>query len=160
MHLYCDTGSLGKSTPEWGVKSLLFSHIPNIFAVHILSKIEGKSTALQLTFYKLFLSDINVKILINSWYFLMVFFLDVSSDVLWLAPSVFSKWNGLFQKKTNRGWMIWDFQEYWRNSKWIFLGLIKNNIEFLGVIKKKLCGISRGLHFGSWNFWGVWYNFV
>ena len=82
MHLYCDTGSLGKSTPEWGVKPLLFSHIPNIFAVHILSKIGGKSTALQLTFYKLFLSDINVKILINSWYFLMVFFLDVSSDVL------------------------------------------------------------------------------
>ena len=38
IHLYCDTGSLGKSTPAWEVKLFLFFHIPNIFAVHILSK--------------------------------------------------------------------------------------------------------------------------
>ena len=32
-----------------------------------------------------------------------------------------------------------------KNSKQIFQGLIKNNIEFLGVIKKKSFGISRGI---------------
>ena len=44
--------------------------------------------------------------------------------------------------------LIWNFQWYWRNSKWTFQeGLIKNNVEFPGVIKKKSAGISRGLDF-------------
>ena len=34
-------------------------------------------------------------------------------------------------------------------------GLIKGNVEFLGVIKKKLCGISRSLSFRPRNFCGV-----
>ena len=33
-----------------------------------------------------------------------------------------------------------------------FLGLIKNEVEFPGVIKKKSCGISRGLGFFSSEF--------
>ena len=38
--------------------------------------------------------------------------------------------------------------EFPRNSKWTFQeGLIKNNVEFPGVIKKKSAGISRGLDF-------------
>ena len=69
-----------------GVKLLLFSHIPNIFAVNILLK-TAKIHSLT-AFYKLFLNDIKVKILINSWHFLMVFS-DVPS--LRLVPSVFSK---------------------------------------------------------------------
>ena len=59
-------------------------------------------------------------------------------------------WNRLFQKpnraggRKGGGWLrIWNFQRYWRNSsKWNFQGLIKNNMEFPGVIKKKSCGIS------------------
>ena len=86
IHVYCDSGSLGRNTPAWGVKPLLFSHIPNIFAVNILLKI-GKIHS-HITFYKLFLSDIKVNILINSRHFWMAF-LDVSS--FWLAPSVFNK---------------------------------------------------------------------
>ena len=62
VHMYYGTGSLGRSSPAWGVKPLLFSHIPNMFAVNILS---AKVTAF-ITFYKLILSDIKVKILINS----------------------------------------------------------------------------------------------
>ena len=42
-----------------------------------------------------------------------------------------------------------NLQGYWRNSKWIFRGLIRSNIEFPGVIKKKSCGISWGLCFRS-----------
>ena len=38
--------------------------------------------------------------------------------------------------KTNWGLNLWSFQGYWRNSKWIFLGLIKSNFGFPGVIKK------------------------
>ena len=34
-----------------------------------------------------------------------------------------------------------------RNSMWNFQGLIKNEVEFPKVTKKKLCGISRGLCF-------------
>ena len=31
--VHCDTGLIGGSTPAWGAKPLLFSHIPNIFTV-------------------------------------------------------------------------------------------------------------------------------
>ena len=88
-HMYCETGSLGKCIPAWGVKPLFF-RIPNIFAVNKLLK-TGKIRSV-IAFYKLFLSHIKVKILINSWHFLMVF-----SDVLslWLTPSVFNKWKAL-----------------------------------------------------------------
>ena len=89
IHMYCETGSLGKCIPAWGVKPL-FSRIPNIFAVNKLLK-TGKIRSL-IAFYKLFLSHIKVKILINSWHFLIIF-----SDVLslWLTPSVFNKWKAL-----------------------------------------------------------------
>ena len=40
------------------------------------------------------------------------------------------------EKKTGSG--IWNSQGYWRNSKWDFQGLIKNNVEFPEVIKKKV----------------------
>ena len=85
IHMYCDTGSLWKCTPALEVKPLLFSRIPNISAVNILLK-TGKIHGL-IAFYKLFLSHIKVKILINSRRFLMVF-LDVPS--LWLIPPQFS----------------------------------------------------------------------
>ena len=70
--LYCDTSSQGRSTPAWRVKPL-------------------SSPTFLIASYKLFLSDIKIEILINSWHFLMVL-LDMSSAVLWLTPSVFSKW--------------------------------------------------------------------
>ena len=73
IHLYFDTSSLGRNTPVWRVKPLLFSHIPNIFSVYILSK--TVKIPILIAFYKLLLSDIKVKILINSWHFLIVFFL-------------------------------------------------------------------------------------
>ena len=69
------------------VKPLPFCHIRNIFAVNIFWG-QGKIYS-PIAFYKLFLRDIKVKILINSTPFLMV--LDVS--FLWLTPSVFSNRN-------------------------------------------------------------------
>ena len=62
---------------------------------------------------------------------------------------------GLFQKKSKRGLTIWNFQGYQRNSMWNFQELIKNEVEFTRVTKKKSCGISRGLGFWSWNFEGM-----
>ena len=55
-----------------GIKPLLFSSIPNIFAVNILLKTGNIQSLIAL-----FLSHIKIKILKNSWHFLMVF-----SDVL------------------------------------------------------------------------------
>ena len=68
-----------------GVKPLLFSLIPNIFAVHIVEDRwggwgGGGGIHGLVTFYKLLLRDIKVKVLKNSWHFLMVF-LDVPSDL-------------------------------------------------------------------------------
>ena len=48
-----------------------------------------------------------------------------------------------------------EFSKYQRNSMWNFLGLIKNEVEFTGVTKKKLCRISKGLGFWTWNFQGM-----
>ena len=93
------TSQLGKPS-AWGVKPFLFFWIPNIFAVNTLLK-TWKIHSL-IAFHKLFLSHIKVKILINSWDFLIVF-----SDVLslWLTPSVFSKWKGLKWVKGLKWWM-------------------------------------------------------
>ena len=45
---------------------------------------------------------------------------------------------GLFQKKSKQRWLrIWDFQGYQRNNMWNFLELIKNEVEFRRVTKKK-----------------------
>ena len=41
---------------------------------------------------------------------------------------------------------------YQRNSKWNLQGLIKKEVEFPGMIKKKLCGVFRGLGFLLQNF--------
>ena len=89
IYIYCDTDSLGTYTLAWGVNPLFF-RIPNIFTVNILLK-TGKIHSL-IAFYKLFLSQIKVKILINSRHLLMVF-LDVPS--FWLTPSLFNKWKVL-----------------------------------------------------------------
>lgn len=38
------------------------------------------------------------------------------------------------------------FQKYWRKSMWKFLGLVKKEVEFPGVLMKNSCGgISMGL---------------
>ena len=56
IQMYCDTGSLRRSTPTWCVKPLLFAHIPNIFAVNMLLK-TGKIDSF-IAFYKLLLSGL------------------------------------------------------------------------------------------------------
>ena len=50
-------------------------------------------------------------------------------------------------KSKQGGLSIWNLQGYQRNSIWNFQGLIKNEVEFLRLIKKKQCGVSRGLCF-------------
>ena len=41
--------------------------------------------------------------------------------------------------------MTRNFREYQRNSKWNFQRSIKKELEFPGVIKKKICEDFRGL---------------
>ena len=40
----------------------------------------------------------------------------------------------IMEQKTEGGGLlrIWNFQGYWRNSKWIFQGLIKNHVKYSG----------------------------
>ena len=58
-----------------------------------------------------------------------------------------------YSRKKQRGRLrIWNFQGYWRNRKWIFLGLIKNNVEFPGVLVLGL-KISEGCNIILWSFW-------
>ena len=64
-----------------GVKPL-FSHLSNIFTVNILSKVW--KIPFLMAFYKLFLREIKIKILINFWHSVMTF-----SDV----PSVAFNWH-------------------------------------------------------------------
>ena len=45
-----------------------------------------------------------------------------------------------------------EFPGVFKNCKSIFQEFIKNNMEFPEVIKKKTCGISRGLGFRPYNF--------
>ena len=80
---------LGKPC-AWGVKPLLFSCIPSIFAVNILLKV-GKIYSL-IAFQKLFLNHNKVSILINSWHFLMFFFWMCSPLDVRVSPWVFSKY--------------------------------------------------------------------
>ena len=83
IHLYCDTGSLRRSTPASGGGGSkappLLPHSQYICCKYIIED-RGKIHSL-IVFYKLFLSDIEIKILINSWHFL-TFFLDVPSAAL------------------------------------------------------------------------------
>ena len=59
---------------------------------------------------------------------------------------------GYSRKKTNRGVEDTGFSVVLnRTWKWIFWGLIKNNVGFQGVIKKKSCEISWGLGFRPLN---------
>ena len=51
----------------------LLPHSQYIFCIYILSK--TVKIPILIAFYKLLLSDIKVKILINSWHFLIAFFL-------------------------------------------------------------------------------------
>ena len=91
IYLHCDTRITlhGKSSPP-----PLFSVFPiYIFAANVLSK-TGKIPSL-IAFYKLFLSDIKVNILINSRHFLMVY-LDVPlPPFVRFTSSVFNKWKVL-----------------------------------------------------------------
>ena len=56
------------------------------------------------------------------------------------------------EKKTG-GLRIWNFQGYWRNDKWIFQGLVRNNVEFPGVLVLGL-KISKGWKNCFWIFSG------
>ena len=87
IYLHCDTGSLGRSTPAWGANPLLLPHSHYICYKHVI-KDRGKITSLAV-FYKLFLSDTRVEILINSWHFSWMCPLPDAT------PSVFSKRNVL-----------------------------------------------------------------
>ena len=87
-----------RSTPAWEEKPPFFSHIPNvyiyiyIFAVNVLSK-AGENPQFDSILFKLFLSDVKVKILINSWHFC---FLDVLSAALRLIDTLrFQKMKGI-----------------------------------------------------------------
>ena len=79
IHLYCDSGSLGRSTPAWGVNSPFSPAFLHICCKYIIE--DRRKIPSLIAFYKLFLSDIKVMILINSWHFLTVF-LDVLSAAL------------------------------------------------------------------------------
>ena len=79
-HTYVLWYRIREEHPCMGVNPLLFSHISNIFAIHI---IEDTGEVYRLvTFYKLLLSDIKVKVLISSQNFLM-FFLMCSLTFDW-----------------------------------------------------------------------------
>ena len=58
---------------------------------------------------------------------------------------------GYSRKIQTGGLRIWNFKGYQINSTWNFQGLIKKEVEFPSVTKKKECGISRGLCFWLWN---------
>ena len=61
------------------------------------------------------------------------------------------------KKKSNSGRGVDDMEFPGVASKektWNFQGLIKNEMEFSKVTKKK-CGISRGLGFWPWSFQGI-----
>ena len=73
IHLCYYTGSLGRSIPTWEAKApLLFSCIPNISSVNMVSKTGVKVGVLQ-HLINCFLSDIKIKVLINSSNFLCFF---------------------------------------------------------------------------------------
>ena len=63
---------------------------------------------------------------------------------------------GLFQEKNKQErWLRKrNFQGYRRNRRQNFQRLVKKDVEFSGVIRKKI-GISSGLGFCFWNFQGV-----
>ena len=84
----------GEEQPGMESKAPLFSCIPNIyFCCKYI--IEVRKTPSLTSFYKLYLSDIEVKILINSRQFLMFFWMCPMLSFAWLTPSVFSKWKML-----------------------------------------------------------------
>ena len=60
-----------------------------------------------------------------------------TSSVLWTIPKTKKqggwRWQGIFR------------EGYQRNCKWKFWGLIKKEVKFPGVIKKKLCEVFRSL---------------
>ena len=64
----------------------------------------------------------------------------------------------LLQKKPKQGGWGYGISRggYQRNSMWNFQGLIKNEVEFRWVTKKKWCGLSRSLWFWPWKFQGIY----
>ena len=65
---------------------------------------------------------------------------------------------GYFRKSTGRV-RTWNFQRYWTKSMLKFQGSIKQEVQFLGMLKKNSYGISMGLGFRPYNFQGVSHNF-
>ena len=59
----------------------------------------------------------------------------------------YKHYNGKKQTEGEGALRIWNFQGYWRNSKWIFQGLIKNNVECSGHDQGKI----------MWNFQESWF---
>ena len=59
----------------------------------------------------------------------------------------------LLHTKTKQEGRIWNFQGHL--SKEIIQELVKNNMELPEVIKNKSCGVSWGLGFRPYNFWGM-----
>ena len=51
-------------------------------------------------------------------------------------------------KKQQGHWMILKVHSYWRNNTWNFQELVKNAVEFPGVIKKI-----------KWDFQGSWFSY-
>ena len=97
-------------------------------------------------------------ILLSSFYFqicyIIINFCAKFHQNLILFDLLFFNWDSLHtrmgysRKKTNRGVEDTGFSGVLnRTWKWIFWGLIKNNVGFQGVIKKKSCEISWGLGF-------------
>ena len=75
-----------------GKASPLLPNSEYICSVNILLKTGDIPRLIK--FYKLFLSEIKINILINSWHFFMIL-LDVPFAALQLTPSVFRKWKVL-----------------------------------------------------------------
>ena len=60
----------------------------------------------------------------------------------------YNKW-AIPEKKLRGDFEDMEFPGYQRNNMWNFQGLIKNEVEFPKVTKKKSSEISRGLGFWS-----------
>ena len=72
-------------------------------------------------------------------------------QVITFAREEKNPYGAIPEKSKQGGLRIWNFKGYQINSTWNFQGLIKKEVEFPSVTKKKECGISRGLCFWLWN---------
>ena len=84
----------GRSNLAWEVKPPSSPAFPIYIVAVIYYRRQGKIPILT-AFYKLFLSDIKVNILINFWHFYMFFWMYPLLPLVWLTCSVFSEWKVL-----------------------------------------------------------------